>query len=161
MTSLPRSSAVAKPETPVPNTAGRLISPGWSLYHSRPYLLREPDQTRSQPLTRTNADELLSHMTPKDIAILTALDSYRYLDTEQIAALILSSKRTCQMRLKSLRESSMIIRWLTIEPPGWIRRQSVLVLAERGVRLLARQTATPPWRTPSPRCRGPLRPAEP
>jgi hypothetical protein len=84
-------------------------------------------------------------MTPKDIAILTALDSYRYLDTEQIAALILSSKRTCQMRLKSLRESSMIIRWLTIEPPGWIRRQSVVVLAERGARLLARQTTTSPW----------------
>lgn len=84
-------------------------------------------------------------MTPKDIAILTALDSYRYLDTEQIAALMLSSTRTCQMRLKSLRESSTIIRWLTIEPPGWKKRQSVLVLAERGARLLARQAATSPW----------------
>jgi Replication-relaxation len=145
VTSLPHSLPVAKPETPVPNSPGRLISPGRSLYHSRPYLLRQQDQTRSQPLTRTQADALLSQMTPKDIAILNALDSYRYLDTEQIAALMLSSTRTCQMRLKSLRESSTIIRWLTIEPPGWKKRQSVLVLAERGARLLARQAATPPW----------------
>lgn len=87
-------------------------------------------------------------MTPKDIAVLTALDSYRYLDTEQIAALILSSKRTCQMRLKSLRENGTIIRWLTIEPPGWKTRQSVLVLVERGARLLARSAQAGKWMGP-------------
>lgn len=69
--------------------------------------------------------------------MLIALSNYRYLDRDQDEQLFLPSHRVSQGRIKWLNDVGLIYRWPMIEPPGWTRLHSRLLLLPRGARLLA------------------------
>jgi hypothetical protein len=69
---------------------------------------------------------------------LIALDQYRYLDCKQIEQLFYPSPRTCQRRLKKLKDWSLLLAWNVRLQPGYYPRPSIYVLSSRGARLLAR-----------------------
>jgi hypothetical protein len=80
---------------------------------------------------------LLSSLTARDVAILTALSHYRYLDLGQLEELFFTSRRRCERRLKWLRDEHLVHQWLAMQPPGWRRRDSVLLLSAYGAAVLA------------------------
>lgn len=98
-----------------------------------------PDRPPASPGFPTEAerDFLLRRLTPRDVAILTALDDYRYLDQAELEALFFPSPRTCQLRTAWLRKQGLVHRWLRLRPQTWRRLPSVLALSLRGAWLLA------------------------
>jgi hypothetical protein len=66
-----------------------------------------------------------------------ALSNYRYLDRDQVEQLFFPSRRVSQRRIKWLKDHGLIYRWPMIEPPGWTRLHSLLLLSPRGARVLA------------------------
>ena len=88
-------------------------------------------------LTRQDTTELVRALTTRDIAILMALSHYRYLDRDQVEQLFFPSRRVSQRRIKWLRDHGLVYRWPMIEPPGWTRLHSLLLLSPRGARVLA------------------------
>ena len=99
----------------------------------------DPDPSpRSTALpTEREKDDLLRCLTQRDLAILTALDQYRYLDQAQIQALYFPSPRTSQLRIAWLRSQGLVHRWLRLRPQTWRRHPSVLAASVRGAWLLA------------------------
>lgn len=87
--------------------------------------------------TQRETDQLLRRLTNRDLAILTAMDQYRYLDQAQIQALYFPSARACQLRTAWLRSQGLIHRWLRLRPQTWRRHPSVLAASVRGAWLLA------------------------
>jgi len=79
----------------------------------------------------------MAGLTGRDLAILNALDEYRYLDLEQVRQLFFAGRRQAQIRTKWLRVSHLIQRWTAMQPPGWHRLHSVLLLSMRGAGVLA------------------------
>jgi len=75
--------------------------------------------------------------TPRDMAILMALDSYRYLDRSQIETLFFSGTRSCQHRLRWLVHHGLVGTWRVVMRPGRICRASIFVLSRRGAAGLA------------------------
>ena len=76
-------------------------------------------------------------LTPRDFAILMALDHYRYLDRHQIQALFFVGPRSCQYRLEWLVRQGLLKTWRVTMRPGFIRRASIYFLSSRGARALA------------------------
>jgi hypothetical protein len=87
---------------------------------------------------------LIESLTLRDIATLTALDRYRYLDSAQIESLYFSGRRRCEARLRWLTNRGLVVRWVAIKPRGWRQRNSVYVLAPLGARALASWTGQDP-----------------
>jgi hypothetical protein len=115
-----------------------LSTPGRTPYKfSRPFLIRELPTNASQRLTQQDITQLVRKLTTRDIAILIALSNYRYLDRDQIEQLFFPSRRVSQRRIKWLRDQGLLYRWPMIEPPGWTRLHSLLLLSPRGARVLA------------------------
>jgi hypothetical protein len=104
---------------------------------SRPFLIREHPSNASQRLTQAELNQLARTLTTRDIVILLALANYRYLDRDQVEQLFFPSRRVSQRRIKWLKDHGLIYRWLMIEPPGWTRLHSLLLLSPRGARVLA------------------------
>jgi hypothetical protein len=133
LTSLHRSThestGVARSEEGV-DTSGR------SLHRDRLIYLTQPE-TSTQPLTIDQLRHLVRALTARDVAILTALHQYRYLDSVQLEQLFFQGQRRCLLRLKHLRDLELIQRWQAIQPPGWRRRSSVILLSTRGAGALA------------------------
>ncbi len=75
--------------------------------------------------------------TPRDMAILHALDSYRYLDRYQIQALFFDGPRSCQYRLKWLVDHGLVRAWRITKRPGRLSCASVYVLSRTGAAALA------------------------
>ena len=92
------------------------------------------------PLRQTSDSILIRTLTARDIAILTALDQYRYLDRKQIQHLFFHGPRPCQIRLRYLVTRQVLISWYVRLQPGLHPRPSVYLLSTRGARLLARLT---------------------
>src|SRR6266568_1261159 len=90
--------------------------------------LRTGDQPHS-----SRADSL----TPRDVAILMALDSYRYLDRDQIQQLFFIGPRSCQYRLRWLVHHGLVHTWRVVMRPGRMCRASVFILSRRGAAVLA------------------------
>jgi hypothetical protein len=139
MRSLHRSSHGPLLETTPQSSSGRrLLNAGRTLpFDRRPILLRELDALANR---RPNADEvdvLLATLTERDIAILTALEQHHILDREQVRCLFFDGKRKSQKRILSLRDRHLIHRWMAMQPPGWHRRNAVLLLSARGAWALA------------------------
>jgi hypothetical protein len=109
------------------NTETSTSGPGQSLTNRRSIVLVRAASAKARP----------QELTTRDIGILTALDRYRYLDTDQIRQLFFQGQRRCQLRLKWLAQNDLAIRWLAMEPPGWTRRHSVYALSPAGARVLA------------------------
>jgi Replication-relaxation len=75
--------------------------------------------------------------TPRDMAMLMALDSYRYLDRGQLQALFFSGSRSCQYRLRWLVEHGLVRTWRVVMRPGRVCRSSIYLLSRRGAGALA------------------------
>ena len=90
------------------------------------------------PHRQTTDSILLRTLTARDIAILTALDQYRYLDRKQIQDLFFHGPRPCQIRLQHLNAQHVVVAWHVRLQPGLHPRPSVYLLSTRGARLLAR-----------------------
>jgi len=69
--------------------------------------------------------------------ILTALYQYRYLDRHHVQELFFPGPRSSQRRIKWLKDQHLIHRWLALQPPGWRRHHSILLLSVRGAWVLA------------------------
>ncbi len=76
-------------------------------------------------------------LTQRDVAILQALDSYRYLDRHQIQTLVFQGPRSCQYRLKWLVEHGLVNAWHVVIRPGHVRSASIFLLSSRGAAALA------------------------
>ena len=76
-------------------------------------------------------------LTSRDLAILRALDSYRYLDRHQMQGLFFDGPRSCQHRLKWLVDRGLVNAWRTVIRPGHVRRASIFLLSARGASGLA------------------------
>ena len=76
-------------------------------------------------------------LTQRDVAILRALDSYRYLDRHQIQGLFFDGPRSCQYRLKWLVDHGLVNAWRTVIRPGHVRSASIFLLSPRGASTLA------------------------
>lgn len=76
-------------------------------------------------------------LTQRDVAILRALDSYRYLDRHQIQGLFFEGPRSCQYRLKWLVDHGLVNAWRTVIRPGHVRDASIFILSSRGASSLA------------------------
>jgi hypothetical protein len=110
----------------------------------QPNLIRESAPVSDRPLSERDRDILLRQLTPRDVAILTALSQYRYLDQSQLQQLFFPSQRTTQLRTAWLKDQGLVLRWLRLGPQGWQRHPSVLLLSGRGARLLAALRAQDP-----------------
>jgi hypothetical protein len=75
--------------------------------------------------------------TPRDMAMLMALDSYRYLDRGQLQALFFSGPRSCQYRLRWLVDHGLVRTWRVVMRPGRVCRSSIYLLSRRGAAALA------------------------
>lgn len=78
-----------------------LSTPGRTPYKfNRPFLIRELPTNASQRFTQQVISELVRTLTTRDIAILTALSNYRYLNRDQVEQLFFPSRRVSQRRIK-------------------------------------------------------------
>ena len=75
--------------------------------------------------------------TPRDMAILMALDSYRYLDRSQLQTLFFAGPRSCQYRLRWLVDRGLVRTWHVVMRPGRVCRSSIYLLSRRGATALA------------------------
>lgn len=100
------------------------LSPGLS-----PYELLLADEDRSPKFDYSP--------TTRDMAILMALDSYRYLDRNQIQTLFFTGARSCQYRLRWLVHHGLLRTWRVVMRPGRICRASIFLLSRRGAASLA------------------------
>jgi len=108
-------------------------------------ILRATTPDISQRPNARRLAELAAALTLRDVAILSALDQYRYLDTAQIEALYYTGQRRCELRLSLLRQRGLLARWIALKPPGWCQMPSVYALSSLGARILAT------WRGEDPR----------
>src|SRR5579859_4859367 len=117
------------------NSKTPISSPGLSSHSAssvrifRTLELRLGDKLRSSPGDYSP--------TPRDVAILMALDSYRYLDRNQIQTLFFTGPRSCQYRLRWLVDHGLVHTWRVVMRPGRICRASVFILSRRGAAALA------------------------
>ena len=75
--------------------------------------------------------------TPRDMAILMALDSYRYLDRSQLQTLFFAGPRSSQYRLRWLVDRGLVRTWRVVMRPGRVCRSSIYLLSRRGAAALA------------------------
>jgi hypothetical protein len=120
---------------PGPSSSWPFSSPGLSSQsESSPRTIRTVElQLADAPSTAT-ADYT---PTPRDMAMLMALDSYRYLDRGQLQMLFFSGSRSCQYRLRSLVEHGLVRTWRVVMRPGRVCRSSIYLLSRRGAAALA------------------------
>ena len=71
------------------------------------------------------------------MAILLALDAYRYLDRYQIQALFFAGPRSCQYRLHWLVDHGVLSVWRVTRRPGRRSSASIYVLSRAGAAALA------------------------
>jgi hypothetical protein len=71
------------------------------------------------------------------MAILMALDAYRYLDRSQIQTLFFAGPRSCQYRLRWLAHHGLVRAWRVVMRPGRVCRASIFLLSRRGAAALA------------------------
>src|SRR5579859_4236154 len=124
------------------NSKTPISSPGLSSHSAssarifRTLELRLGDEPRSSPGDYSP--------TPRDVAILLALDAYRYLDRSQIQSLFFTGPRSCQYRLRWLVHHGLVRTWRVVMRPGRICRASIFLLSRRGAAALAEWTDAEP-----------------
>jgi len=105
--------------------AGDIPQPG----ASRPRTRRTPATSRDIPRRSRTADDLLAiswRLEPRDYVIAHLLAEHRYLTTDQIAAVLFTSPRTCRNRLNTLRNMGFIDWFMPVragrgrQPVHWV-----------------------------------------
>src|SRR6202521_4764841 len=132
----PASRGHSRPgANPLPSSSWPISSPGLSPPSaSSTRTIRTVDlQLADAPSTSTSDYT----PTPRDMAMLMALDSYRYLDRGQLQALFFSGPRSCQYRLRWLVDHGLVRTWLVVMRPGRVCRSSIYLLSRRGAAALA------------------------
>ena len=123
---LPQTRGSAVPATTVPRRSHSSV------------LVRDDPQLDDR-LNPDTATDLLGRLSSRDIAALTALHQYRYLDREQLRLLLHSqSPRPCQRQLHKLRDLGLAHMW-HLKPRVGARTEepTVWLISKRGARLLA------------------------
>ena len=113
------------------STAGQSPQISWTTL-----VVPDPAPTSNARLSRQDRKELKSLLTSRDLAVLIALARYRYLDIGQLQQLFFPSERTAQMRIRRLKDLSLVHRWRLLEP-NFFRHPSVLMLSPRGAAAVA------------------------
>jgi Replication-relaxation len=103
-----------------------------------------PTQRRLSPTTR----ECPRPLSERDVAILLAIDQYRYLDRDHVTDLFFSSRRYAEIRLKDLLWRGLVHRWPVMRWQGSLQRPAVYALTSSG----ARQIAMARSQDPRPLC---------
>lgn len=80
----------------------------------------------------------------RELAILLALDQYRYLDRNQVERLFFDARRTAQSTLRELLLRQMVLRWQRHEPGTSEPCASIYVLSARGAAHLSRACGIDP-----------------
>ena len=83
-------------------------------------------------------------LTRRDLALLAALDAYRYLDTQQLARLFFAGEHRTWTRLRELAALGLTSCWLARVHPGRAQRPAVHLLTPAGARELAREFGRDP-----------------
>jgi hypothetical protein len=131
--------------TPQANTEKPVLAAGRSPLNRSSMILRSTTPDISQRPNARRLAELAAALTLRDVATLSALDQYRYLDAAQIEALYYTGQRRCELRLSQLRQRGLLARWIALNPPGWSQMPSVYALSSLGARSLST------WRGEDPR----------
>ncbi len=131
------SSLLAIEANPGSISEGAALPSGHSLAYGRLLIFPDQDMEASDLMRRRHVEQLLPVLTARDVAILTALSQYRYLDQYQVQQLFFQAPRSCQSRVKWLRDHHLVHQWMALHPPGWRRRHSILLLSVRGAGVLA------------------------
>src|ERR1700693_1567324 len=109
---------------PLPSSSRPISSPGLpSQSESSTRTIRTVELQLADAPSRSNSDYT---PTPRDMAMLMALDSYRYLDRGQLQALFFSGPRRCQYRLRWLVDHGLVRTWRVVMRPGRVCRSSIL-----------------------------------
>src|SRR4029077_1039682 len=120
---------------PLPSSSWPISSPGLSpLSASSTRTVRTVELQLADSPSRSTSDYT---PTPRDMAMLMALDSYRYLDRSQVQALFFSGSRSCQYRLRWLVGHGLMRTWRVVMRPGRVCRSSIYLLSRRGAAALA------------------------
>jgi hypothetical protein len=120
---------------PLPSSRWPISSPGLSpLSASSTRTIRTVELHLSDAPSTSTSDYT---PTPRDMAMLMALDSYRYLDRGQLQALFFSGPRSCQYRLRWLVDHGLVRTWRVVMRPGRVCRSSIYLLSRRGAAALA------------------------
>src|ERR1700693_4035642 len=121
--------------TPLPSSSRPISSPGLpSQSESSTRTIRTVELQLADAPSRSNSDYT---PTPRDMAMLMALDSYRYLDRGQLQALFFSGPRSCQYRLRWLVDHGLVRLGRVVTGPGTVCRSSIYLLSRRGAAALA------------------------
>jgi hypothetical protein len=112
-----------------------ISSPGLSPYSTSSEVLVRTVELRLGDEHRSSRGEYSP--TPRDMAVLMALDSYRYLDRSQLQTLFFAGPRSCQYRLRWLVHHGLVRTWRVVMRPGRVCRASIFLLSRRGAAALA------------------------
>jgi len=120
---------------PRPSSSWPISSPGLSSQsESSTRTIRTVELQLAEAPSRSTSDYA---PTPRDMAMLMALDSYRYLDRGQLQLLFFSGPRSCQYRLRWLVDHGLVRTWRVVMRPGRVCRSSIYLLSRRGAAALA------------------------
>ena len=120
---------------PLPSSSWPISSPGLSpLSASSTRTIRTVELQLADAPVELTADYT---PTPRDMAMLMALDSYRYLDRGQLQTLFFSGSRSCQYRLRWLVDHGLVRTWRVVMRPGRVCRSSIYLLSRRGAAAVA------------------------
>ena len=120
---------------PLPSSSWPISSPGLSSQsESSARTIRTVELQLAEAPSKSTSDYT---PTPRDTAMLMALDSYRYLDRGQLQALFFSGPRSCQYRLRWLVDHGLVRTWRVVMRPGRVCRSSIYLLSRRGAAALA------------------------
>src|ERR1700694_2938510 len=115
---------------PLPSSSWPISSPGLSpLSASSTRTIRTVELQLADSPSRSTSDYT---PTPRDMAMLMALDSYRYLDRGQLQALFFYGSRSFQYRLLWLVDHGLVRTWRVVMRPGRVCRSSIYLLSRRG-----------------------------
>ena len=134
----------SKGTKPFLNSKPALSPPGLLTQVHRPHRFLTFEDSQAPPQHEIANEDLLASLTARDVAILMALDQYRYLDRQQLEELFFLGPRSSQLRLRFLAQSGLLVAWRVRRQPGRIPRPSVFLLSWRGARVLAQLAGASP-----------------
>ena len=114
------------------NSISAISSPGLSPHSASSVRIFRTLELRLGDEPRSSAGDYSP--TPRDMAILMAMDAYRYLDRSQIQTLFFAGPRSCQYRLRWLAHHGLVRTWQVVMRPGRVCRASIFLLSRRGAR---------------------------
>jgi hypothetical protein len=127
---------------PSPNTNSGSAGSGLLTQVGSSYRFLTEEDSRSHADHPQVDQMLLATLTCRDVAILLALDQYRYLDRHQLEQLFFQGPRSAQLRLRYLSVSGLVLCWRMRRKPGRVLRPWIFLLSSRGARLLAEVSGT-------------------